>query len=666
VQRFTARNLTFPALIAPSAGAPVRSNQPNSVSAMPSAVAPLIRSSSPPRAFGNFALGRLLAKSELTMVWLATDTRTGTESLLSMPRLAPTGASSTGNWLLTARRAARLDHPNIAKVAECGVHDHWPFVAVDRRNGVTLDEWLAQHPPPSAEDAAAWVAGVLRGLAFGHDAGIAHLDLQLHNILVNERGQASVMALAVATASDTPDAVVAAPRSRDGTAAALEPAALRAQRAAAERDVLACGIVLHRLLAGVPALDSGDVAAVIERMAPRGREFVRLPWTTPHPIAEPLRAIANRSTSMQVRLRYRNARTFLGALTGWLEATADDEGGPLALLLDRLRTVGHLPALPGLATRVQRITSIESKRTDEIARHLLPDMALSFELLRTYSSARVQGTQIAGNGPVLTLRRVVALIGVDGVREAANSLRVWPGPLDDDGARALRQTIDRVRLAGHVAQSLRPAGYDGEAVYLVAVLQSLGRLLLRYHFADEAEQIRQLTLPFLAPRGEGETAVEQPGLDEDAAAYAVLGVDIEAFGHAATRQWGLGDDVLHMIRRLPADVPVRKPDTDDELLRIVASAANEAVDALELAPAKVSAALNEVVVRYTRTLRLTTRILHDALRDAQSALKSDGAARSASRADEADGDADGEALAHSSASPAAASVETALDREQHR
>ena len=198
VQRFTARNLTFPALIAATAGAPVRSNQPNSVFAMPAAVAPLLRSSSPPRAFGNFVLGRLLAKSNLTMLWLATDNRTGTETLLSMPRLAPTGASSIGNWLLTARRAARLDHPNLAKVAECGVHDHWPYVAVDRRVGVPLDEWLAEHPPPSVEDASAWVAGVLRGLAFGHDAGIAHLDVQLHSILVNERGQASVMALAAA------------------------------------------------------------------------------------------------------------------------------------------------------------------------------------------------------------------------------------------------------------------------------------------------------------------------------------------------------------------------------------------------------------------------------------------------------------------------------------
>ena len=208
---------------------------------MPPAVATLIRSSSPPRAFGRFALRRLLGKSELTMLWLATDARTGTEMLLSMPRLPPTGASSIGNWLITARRAARLDHPNLAKVAECGVHEHWPFVAVDRRVGVTLDEWLAQHPPPSVDDAGSWIAGVLRGLAFAHDAGVAHLDLQLHNILVNERGQASVMALAVAV-PEPPESVVAAPRGRDGSAAPLEPAACARNAAAAERDVLACGL----------------------------------------------------------------------------------------------------------------------------------------------------------------------------------------------------------------------------------------------------------------------------------------------------------------------------------------------------------------------------------------------------------------------------------------
>ena len=426
--------------------------------------------------------------------------------------------------------------------------------------------------------------------------------------------------------------------------------------------MLACGVLLHLLLTGEPVLDSPDIAQVLARMAPHGREHVRLPWTTPQPIPEPLRAIANRSTSSQVRLRYRNARTFLGALTGWREAAAEDDAGPVALLLGRLRSVGHLPALPGLAGRVQRVTAIESQRTDEIARHLLPDMALSFELLRTLSSARVQGTQIAGNGPVLTLRRAVALIGVDGVRGAANALRAWPGPLDEEGARALRLTIDRVRLAGHLAQALRPAGYDGEAVYLIAALQSLGRLLVRYHFADEAEQIHQLMQPIAASRVDGEVvAPEQLGLGEDAAAYAVLGVNVEALGSAAARHWGLGDEVLHMIRRLPTELAVRKPDDDEGLLRIVASAANEVVDALGLPPAKVSAALNQVVARYARTLRLTTRIVHDAVEDAKEALHSDGMRAAFRPAGELDDDADAATAANDAPTGAAGVPE--LQRE---
>jgi HD-like signal output (HDOD) protein len=591
--------------------------------AMPTATAHAPTSPTPARAFGRFQLRRLLGKSERTMAWLALDTRAGVEAMVTLPRMAPATPAGAAAWLLGARRAARLDHPNIARPLECGIHEHWPFIAVDRRAGVTLDEWLAQHPRPVVDDAAGWIGGVLRGLAFAHDAGVAHLDPQLHNILVNDRGQASVMALGVAQ-----DVEVAGEQRRrdDSDMMPLDPWTLRAQRAAAERDVLACGLLLHQLLTGEAALGIADTGRVIDRIAPRGREFVRLPWTTPHPVPEALRAIVNRSTAGQERLRYRSARTFLGALNGWREDVAEDNGGPVALLLDRLRTVGHLPALPGLAGRVQRVTSIEGQRTDEIARHLLPDLGLSFELLRTLNSAQVQGTQVAGNGAVLTLRRVVALIGVDGVRNAANSLRAWPGPLDEDNAKALLGAIDRVRLAGHLAQALRPAGYDGEVVYLIAAMQNLGRLMLRYHFAEEAEQIQQLMQPVL-----GEADATDPGMSEEAAGFAVLGVDTETFGSAVARYWGLGDDVLHMIRRLPADAPVRKPDGDSDMLRLVASAANEIVDVVSHVPAtKVGAALGHVAQRYTRVLRTTTRSVAEALQEARDVLRK-GAATPAGR-----------------------------------
>ena len=590
---------------------------------MSSAAARTLPPPAPTRAFGRFALRRLIGKSEATMTWLALDSHTAAETMLTMPRVPPVTQAGIAEWLQAARRASRLDHPNLAPVAEFSVHEHWPYVAVDRRAGVTLDEWLAEHPHPPIEELAAWLGGVLRGLAFAHDAGVVHLDVQRRHIVINDRGQASIMALGVAPPTALTAPVAAVAPSRSESRAALGSASLQAQRTAAERDVLACGLLLHGLLAGKQALGSADVSRAIERMAPLGREVVRLPWTTPQQVPEALRAIVDRSTSGQPRLRYRSARTFLGALNGWREAIAEDEGGPVALLLDRLRTVGHLPALPGLAARVQRVTAIETQRTDEIARHLLPDMALSFELLRTLNSAQVQGTQIAGNGPVLTLRRVVALVGVDGVRAAANSLRAWPGPLDEAGASALMAAIDRTRLAGHVAEALRPAGYDAEVVYLIAVLQNLGRLMLRYHFADAAEQMLQL----MQPDASEPALAEQPGLGEEAAAFAVLGVDIEAFGSAVARHWGLGDDVLHMIRRLAADAPVRKPDGDADVLRIVASAANEAVDALGLLPAnRVAAALSQVAQRYARTLRIDMKALHGALQEARGVLRRGGKA----------------------------------------
>jgi non-specific serine/threonine protein kinase len=580
-------------------------------------------SPSPSRAFGRFALRTLLGRSEATMTWLAADSQTGLDAMLTLPRIAPVGEAALEAWLGAARRAARLDHPDLAPVLECGVHEHWPYVAVDRRFGLTLDERLTAQPTPTVDEIAGWIEGALRGIAFAHDAGFAHLDLQMHSLVVDERGKVRVMAIGVSFDGMLP-AARAGRRRGDSLAMPLDPAALKRQRAVAERDVVACGLLLHGLLAGEPAFGLADTGRILERMAPRGREFVRLPWSTPQAVPEALRAIVNRSTAGQERIRYRNARTFLGALSGWREALSDEDGGPVALLLDRLRTVGHLPALPGLAGRVQRVTSLENQRTDQIARHLLPDLALSFELLRMLNTAQVQGTQVPGNGPVLTLRRVVALIGVNGLRLSANSLRTWPGPLDETGAKALAAAIDRVRLAGHTAQALRPAGYDGEVIYLIAAMQNLGRLMLRYHFADEAEQIEQLMLP-APPLHAGDP--EQPGLDEEAAGFAVLGVDTETFGTAVARHWGLGNEILHMIRRLPLEVPVRKPDADSDVLRIVASAANEAVDVVSRLPAnKVGAALGQVSQRYARVLRINARSLVDALQEAKDTLRKGAAA----------------------------------------
>jgi non-specific serine/threonine protein kinase len=560
------------------------------------------------RWFGRMQLLQLLGKSERTMAWRVADPRSGQELMLVLPRVQPTDAASLERWHQTLRQASRLNHPQLAAVVETGVQDGWPYVAYDPRDTATLSERLPSRGLPALE-AAAWATQALQGLAYAHEAGLGHHDLQPHLVLVTDSGQVRVAGLGVACEM-AQAAQAEAPNTESG--------ALRSQRDAAERDVLACGLLMHTLLTGQPVLEEPDVGRVIARMPPLGREIVRLPWTTGQPVPEPLRAIVNRATDRQERQRYRNARTLLRALEGWQRTEASTGGGPLVLLADKLRTAGVLPASPGGADRAARVALMERERTMELAEAVLEDLALSFELLRLVNSAQVRGAQISGSGPVLTVRRAIAMLGLDGVRRAALALRPWPGPLNEAGAADLQRLIERCRRAGRVALVLRPAGYDAEVVYLVTQLQNLGRLVVNYHFADEAQQIRRLMQPAPSPR-EGEP--EDPGMSEEGAAFAVLGTDIESMGAAVARHWGLDDSVLAMVRRQPVSTNPKSPDNDDEVLRLLASCANEAVDALTQPAPRVPAALTRVVSRYGRLFNFGVRELQAALQaQATSAL----------------------------------------------
>jgi non-specific serine/threonine protein kinase len=555
------------------------------------------------RMFGRFQLLRLLGKSERGMLWLAADPRDNVELMLAMPRVQP--GEGAAAWHQAVRRAARLSHPRLARPLDIGEHERWPYVVYERGQQVT---WAEKIGPQGvvATELAEWVAQAAQGLAFAHEAGVAHHDIQPWWLLVGEDNRVSVLGLEVPSA---PRASVTQPGGLDE---------LRAVRDAAGQDVLALGLVAHWALAGQPPLGDPDIGQVVMAMPPLGNELVRLPWSVPRPIPEPLRAIVNRATDRQERRRYLNARTLQRALEGWIKTASEQDGGPLALLLDRLRQVGTLPAQPGSADRAAHLALMESARTSDLAEIVLDDIALSFELLRMVNSAQLAAGRASGDGPVLMLRRAIAMLGLDGVRRAALSLRRWPGPMSEQAAAEMETLIRRAKRAGRVATRLVPAGYDGEVVYLITLLQNLGRLLVQYHFPDEAGQIRRLmqattvTLPQKTPGLPPETK-EEPGMSAEAASYAVLGADLEALGAAVARHWGLDESVQHMLRRTAPTAPVRTPESDADILRACASCANDLVDAMSLPAARAGKALNLVVQRYARALGLSGKQMQEAL-----------------------------------------------------
>ncbi|MEO3692101.1 HDOD domain-containing protein [Roseateles paludis] len=560
-----------------------------------SSSAPAAAERSAVKAFGRFELRALLAKTERSMVWLAADPRIGRELILCMPRVAPNSEAAMAHWMSMANAGARIEHPKLAPVMEVGRVEQWPFIAYERSLGETLDERLRRTAAPTPLEAAEWMSQFLEGLAFAHEAGHAHRDIQPAHFLIDAQHKVRLIGLEVAQE--------VFPANVD-----FNTVTRRAVRESAEEDILCAGLLLHRILSGKRPLDQADLHAVVQQMQPLGKEVIRLGWETPHPIPDPLRAICNRATDRQARQRYLLARTFLRALEGWRLVAQQDEGGAIQLLLDKMQRNGHLPSTSGSLRRALGGNSgFDAQHTNVLSELVLKDMALTLELLRRVNNAlRQQGHQ---GEAILNIQRALQMIGLDGLHAAVSTLKPWPGVLQPQAAERLKAVMQRVAKAGEVAQALRPAGYDSEVTFLIVILQNLGRLLLAYHLPDDALQMQHL---MQVP----EPTEDQPqpvGMSEQAAAYAVLGCDMDTLGTALTKYWHLGDDVMRMSRRLPVDAPVHKAMDDVELLRQTASLANELVDCFGLPETRRRAALDVVTRRYAKPLSIGAKDVQEAL-----------------------------------------------------
>jgi non-specific serine/threonine protein kinase len=311
------------------------------------------------RHLGTFELLALLGKSRRSMAWRVRDLRrTGTPhepQLLLLPREQPADAVAARRWEDAVRRAARLEHPNLAQPREIGICERWPYLLYEIGGAQTLAERL-RGPALAAQEAAMLCMQALRGLAFAHDGGVAHGDLQPFMLLRAEHQPLRIIGLELSAHKH---------EARGAVYTSIDALQLAALREAVPRDALSVGLMLHWMLAGRAPLDEPDIGAQLERLAPAGRDIVRLPWSTALPVPEALRAIANRASERQPRQRYRSARGMERALDGWLRSEGTAGGGPLALLMDRLQSAGALPTMPGGEARAARLAAMGLEHTSE-------------------------------------------------------------------------------------------------------------------------------------------------------------------------------------------------------------------------------------------------------------------------------------------------------------
>ena len=188
-----------------------------------------------------------VASGGMATVYLATDQRLDRQVALKVihPHLA-NDASFQEKFVLEAKTAAKLSHPNLVNVFDQGTDGQTTFLVMEYVSGITLREALKEYGPLPAVRALEMLAQILSGLAAAHRAGILHRDLKPDNVLLADDGRVKLgdfgLARAITEHTNSGDLV--------GTIAYLSPELVTRGLADARSDVYAAGILLFELLTG--------------------------------------------------------------------------------------------------------------------------------------------------------------------------------------------------------------------------------------------------------------------------------------------------------------------------------------------------------------------------------------------------------------------------------
>ena len=133
-------------------------------------------------------------------VWQAVQLSTHREVALKFPHVSGMVSEKVrARFEREVDLAARLDHPNIARIYDSGLHEGVYFYAMELVDGVHLDRYVEAHRLGQRE-ILRLVAQIARAVQFAHQRGIIHRDLKPSNVLVSEDGEPHVVDFGLAKA----------------------------------------------------------------------------------------------------------------------------------------------------------------------------------------------------------------------------------------------------------------------------------------------------------------------------------------------------------------------------------------------------------------------------------------------------------------------------------
>jgi dienelactone hydrolase/predicted Ser/Thr protein kinase len=356
---------------------------------------------------GKYRIIEEIGRGGMGVVYKAEDIRL--QRMVALKFLPPNLAGSDElreRFLIEARAAAALSHPNICVIHEVEESDERPYIAMEYVEGETLRDRIRKRSLRT-ESALAVAIQVAAGLEEAHHKGIVHRDIKSANIMVTAKGQAKVMDFGLAKLWG--GSSLTKSQTTLGTVAYMSPEQARGEEVDGRTDLWSLGVVLYEMLTEELPFKGDRDLSIIHSIIHEDPKPIR---ARKPPIPPELQQIVARALKKNPASRYGSAGEMLKDLKAYEAALQAEASGGFSLrsLAKKLRrpavAVPTALAVVGIAAaavwffgRQAKIRWARDVALPEIER-MIEENDVMRNLVPPYRLA-VRAEEVLGNNPEL-------------------------------------------------------------------------------------------------------------------------------------------------------------------------------------------------------------------------------------------------------------------------